>query len=128
MAQSKTSTDAPKRVLLALHSGTYGRTDDVTGAFILADTLLTKGHMVTILLRGDGVYAALAGQRPRTIGMESHIEHMEAAIEMGAQVLAVLEDLQSRGLSSESLVSYAEAIEERRLPAIIAEHDHYVPF
>jgi sulfur relay (sulfurtransferase) DsrF/TusC family protein len=116
-----------KRVLLALHSGTYGRTDDVVGAFILADTLLTKGLEVTILLRGDGVYAALTGQRPRTIGLESHTDHLEAAVEMGAKVLAVSEDLKARRLKAKDLVGYVEAVPERDIPALMADHDHWIP-
>jgi sulfur relay protein TusB/DsrH len=115
-------------VLLSLHSGTYGRTDDVVGAFILADTLLTKGLEVTILLRGDGVYAAQSGQRPRTIGLDSHIEHLESAVEMGATVLAVSEDLKARGLSQKDLVEYAQTVNEKDLGALIAKHDHWIPF
>jgi sulfur relay (sulfurtransferase) DsrF/TusC family protein len=124
MASKKEGT---KRVLLALHSGTYGRTDDVVGAFILADTLLTKGLEVTILLRGDGVYAALAGQRPRTLGHESHTDHLEAAVEMGARVLAVSEDLKARGLKAKDLVSYAEEVPAWAIPALMSDHDHWIP-
>jgi len=127
MADKQKGGKAPMRVLLALHSGTYGRTDDVVGALILADTLLTKGMEVTVLLRSDGVYAALAGQRPRTIGLESHIDHLEAAVEMGARVLAVSEDLKARGLKAKDLVPYAEAIAEKALPALMADHDHWIP-
>jgi sulfur relay (sulfurtransferase) DsrF/TusC family protein len=127
MAGKRTDGKAPKRVLLALHSGTYGRTDDVVGALILADTLLTKGMDVTVLLRGDGVYAALAGQRPRTIGLESHIDHLEAAVEMGARVLAVCEDLDARGLKAKDLVPYVEEVAEKAIPALMADHDHWIP-
>ena len=117
-----------KRVLLSLHSGTYGRTDDVVGAFILADTLLTKGMDVTILLQSDGVWAAQAGQRPRTIGMDSHIGHLESAVEMGATVLAVSEDMQARGMGPKDLVDYAQAISEKAVAKLIDDHDHWIPF
>lgn len=116
------------RVLLSLHSGTYGRTDDVVGAFILADTLLTKGIEVTILLRGDGVYAAQANQRPRTIGLDSHIDHLEAAVEMGATVLAIAQDLKARNLTQTDLVEYAKTIDEKELGTLMAQHDHWIPF
>jgi len=124
----KEGTNGSTRVLLSLHSGTYGRTDDVVGAFILADTLLTKGIEVTILLRGDGVYAAQVGQRPRTIGMDSHIDHMVAAVEMGATVLAVAQDLAARNLTQADLVEYAKAVDEKEIAALMALHQHWIPF
>jgi len=124
----KEEKNGTSRVLLSLHSGTYGRTDDVVGAFILADTLLTKGIDVTILLRGDGVYAAQAGQRPRTIGLDSHIDHLEAAVEMGATVLAVAQDLKSRNLSKDDLVEYAKVVDEKELATLMAQHQHWIPF
>jgi sulfur relay protein TusB/DsrH len=128
MPENKEETNGTHRVLLSLHSGTYGRTDDVVGAFILADTLLTKGIDVTILLRGDGVYAALAGQRPRTIGMDSHIDHLVAAVEMGATVLAVAQDLNARNLTQADLVDYAKAVDEKEIAALMAQHQHWIPF
>ena len=125
---NKEEKNGTSRVLLSLHSGTYGRTDDVVGAFILADTLLTKGIEVTILLRGDGVYAAQAGQKPRTIGMDSHIDHLQAAVEMGATVLAVAQDLKARNLTQEDLVEYAKPVDEKELAALMAQHQHWIPF
>jgi len=127
MPGKRTEEKAPRRVVLALHSGTYGRSDDVVGALILADTLLTKGIEVTVLLRGDGVYAALARQRPRAIGLESHADHLEAAVEMGAKVLAVAEDLKARGLTAKDLVEYAGTVSERGIPALMANNDHWIP-
>lgn len=127
MAGKRKAGKSPRRVLLALHSGTYGRTDDVVGGLILADTLLTKGVAVTVLLRGDGVYAAVAGQSPRAIGLESHIEQLEAAVEMGAKVLVVAEDLKARGLKAKDLVEYIEAVPENKLPSLMADNDHWIP-
>jgi sulfur relay (sulfurtransferase) DsrF/TusC family protein len=128
MPNDKEEKNGMRRVLLSLHSGTYGRTDDVVGAFILADTLLTKGIEVTILLRGDGVYAAQTGQRPRTIGMDSHIDHLQAAVEMGASVLVVAQDLKTRNMTQEDLVEYAKTIDEKELAALMVQHEHWIPF
>jgi sulfur relay (sulfurtransferase) DsrF/TusC family protein len=128
MPDNKEQKNDMDRVLLSLHSGTYGRTDDVVGAFILADTLLTKGIEVTILLRGDGVYAAQAGQKPRTIGLDSHIDHLEAAVEMGATVLAVAQDLKVRNLTQADLVEYAKSIDEKEIAALMTQHQHWIPF
>jgi sulfur relay (sulfurtransferase) DsrF/TusC family protein len=69
----------------------------------------------------------LTGQRPRTIGLESHTDHLEAAVEMGAKVLAVSEDLKARRLKAKDLVGYVEAVPERDIPALMADHDHWIP-
>lgn len=122
------SGEGTMRVLLALHSGTYDRSDDVTGAFILADTLLTEGIDTTILLRGDGVYSALQGQKPRALGLESLLEHLEAAVEMGARVVAVREALEERGLDRKDMPEYVELVSEADLPALMSQHEHWMPF
>ena len=87
-----------KHVVLAMHSGSYGRTDDVCGALILANALLTNGMEVTVLLKGDGVFVGLPDQNPNNIGYEPHIMYLEAVAEMGARIVALEESMKERGL------------------------------
>jgi sulfur relay (sulfurtransferase) DsrF/TusC family protein len=117
-----------KHVVLAMHSGSYGRTDDVCGALILANALLTHGMAVTVLLKGDGVFVALPGQDPNNIGYEPHLMYMEAVAEMGARIVAVEESMRERGLGKDQVLDYIEFVEEKDLPGLMAEADHWVPF
>lgn len=115
-------------VVLAFHSGTYGRTDDVCGGLILANSLLTRGLEVTILLRGEGVYIGVKDQDANAIGYESHQTHLEDAVEMGARVVALRGSLEERGLSEKDLGDYVEVVGEDALPALMEECDHWMPF
>jgi sulfur relay (sulfurtransferase) DsrF/TusC family protein len=117
-----------KKVVLAMHSGTYGRTDDVYGALILANALLTLGMEVTFLLRGDGVFLALPDQRPNAIGFEPHLIYLESSVEMGAQVLALQGSMIERGLKKEELLEYVEVVGEEDLPGLMTEADHWMTF
>jgi len=117
-----------KHVVMAMHSGSYGRTDDVCGALILANALLTHGMDVTILLKGDGVFVGLPDQRPNNIGYEAHLMYLDAVVEMGAKIVALEESMKERGLSKDEVLDYIEYVEEKDLPGLMAEADHWLPF
>lgn len=111
-----------------MHSGTYGKFDEVSGALILASSLATDDIEVTVLLRGDGVYTALEGQEPNDIGLENNLTHLESAVEMGVRVVALSSSLEERGLKKENMVEYLEIIDENGAVRLVSEHEHWLPF
>jgi sulfur relay (sulfurtransferase) DsrF/TusC family protein len=117
-----------KHVVLAMHSGTYGRTDDVSGALILANSMLTADMEVTVLLKGDGVYTAISDQDPKKVGYEQHLLLLGSTFEMGGQILVLSEALKERGLTNDDLIDDVRTITEKDLPGLMARADHWLPF
>ena len=104
----------------------YGREDAFSG-LRLALSGVTHGSQFTVVLRGDGVWSALRGQRAEAIAMPSNETVVSDILEMGGAVLAEEGALAARGLSPEDLVEGVQVAPAGRLDGIVLSHDASTP-
>jgi sulfur relay (sulfurtransferase) DsrF/TusC family protein len=100
----------------------YGR-EDAFGGLRLALSGVTHGMEFTVVLRGDGVWSALRGQRAEAIGMPSNETVVSDILEMGGAVWAEEGALAARGLSAGDLVEGVRVAPAETLDGEVLRHD-----
>jgi len=115
-----------KSVCVVITKAPYGR-EDAFGGLRLALSGVTHGMRFTVVLRGDGVWSALRGQRAEAIGMPSNESVVSDILEMGGAVWAEEGALAPRGLSAKDLVEGVQLAPAGGLDAVILFHDAATP-
>lgn len=88
-------------------------------ALRLANGAISYGHKVSILLIGDGVYTAKAGQKAEETGWASLSTILEkAAVSGQAKVLADKKSALDRGLGENDFVQGVELVGEEDVQSI----------
>lgn len=84
---------------------------------------------VQVLLRGDGVYAALTGQAPQALHQKSAARRLDALEIYGVQgVFADYGSLLTRGLSQADIISSIVAVDDQQVASLLANADLVVQF
>ncbi len=104
----------------------YGREDAFAG-LRLALSAVSHGIDAVVVLRGDGVWSALRGQRSEAIAMPSNESVIADLLEMGAEVWAEDAALAERGLAAGDLVEGVRVAPASQLDGLILSRDTCTP-
>ena len=115
-----------KSVCVVITKAPYGR-EDAFGGLRLALSGVTHGMRFTVVLRGDGVWSALRGQRAEAIGMPSNESVVSDILEMGGAVWAEEGALAARGIARGDIVEGVRAAPAAQLDALALAHDAITP-
>ena len=100
----------------------YGLEDAFAG-LRLALAMGVNGMMVSVVEVEDGVYNAVAGQKPEAVGMPSNVDATTELYDFDISVLVVREDLAERGIEESSLIDGVKAIGREELKGLVEGHD-----
>lgn len=100
----------------------YGLEDAFAG-LRLALAMGVNGMKVSVVEVEDGVYNAVADQKPEAVGMPSNVEATTELYDFDVSVHVVKEDLEERGVAESSLVEGVKVIRRDDLKGLLAEHD-----
>ncbi|MDH3365539.1 MAG: DsrE family protein [Thermoplasmata archaeon] len=100
----------------------YGLEDAFAG-LRLALAMSVNGMKVSVVEIEDGVYNAVAGQKPEAVGMPSNVDATTELYDFDVSVYVVKEDLEQRGIEESSLVDGVKTISKDDLRDLLAEHD-----
>jgi tRNA 2-thiouridine synthesizing protein D len=117
-----------KSLLLYTTHGTYGRDDDGYGACLAANSALSKGLEVALLLIDDGVALAKHGQNPNIIGLPNNNDEIKDFLELGGRLIVIQESLVERGIKKEELEDEAEIIAFSDIYSLIEYYDLVLTF
>ncbi|RLG52006.1 MAG: sulfur reduction protein DsrE [Thermoproteota archaeon] len=97
-------------LLVVLTKPPYGR-EDALGAAYTALACAEKGISSTLLLVGDGVYAAMRGQRPQG----PSIEDLLYASYPDVKLLVDGKSMEERGIRRDELVEHAKVADQKEI-------------
>jgi len=100
----------------------YGLEDAFAG-LRLALAMGVNGMKVSVVEVEDGVYNAVAGQKPEAVGMPSNVDATTELYDFEVSVYAVKEDLEERDIADAPLVEGVKIIGRDDLKGLLAEHD-----
>jgi tRNA 2-thiouridine synthesizing protein C len=115
-----------KKILIVVNSPPYGSTNAGEGIRV-AVALAGMDLDTTVLLIGDGVFAALKNQTPEAIGAASLKEGLSNAHEFGARIVAHEESLSERGISKDQLLE-VDLVNNESVSRLIHEADSSITF
>ena len=116
-----------KKMLIVIERAPYG-TSLPAEAFRMAIGLAGMEDEVSVLLAQDGVFAALADQRPDALGMKSIGEALDGLGEFGVRLYALDRSLEERGLDRDRLIPNVEVVGPDACRRLIEQADGVVGF
>lgn len=107
-------------VVLEITHSPFGD-EKVFAAFYVGKVCVHGALMVTVVLRGDGVFAAVAGQGDSQglINLPQTEPNLQEMLDLDMPVVADKEDLEHRGLSKEDLLPGIEVVSTKEIHKII---------
>ncbi|UCE90965.1 MAG: DsrE family protein [Methanobacteriota archaeon] len=105
----------------------YGLEDAFAG-LRLALAMAVNGLKTSVMMTEDGVFNALAKQRPEALSMPSNVEATVELYDFDVPVYVVREDLLERGISESSLAEGLKVVDRSALRTMPAEHDVVTTF
>jgi tRNA 2-thiouridine synthesizing protein C len=108
----------------------FGHENTFAGLYVALGSL-TKGHEVTVILRGDGVYAGRKGQDAplKNINLPPTEQQIQDIIDLDGRIVADREALGTRGITEEELVEDIEVVETQEIHDIMLDYGvHVVAF
>jgi tRNA 2-thiouridine synthesizing protein D len=114
-------------MLVLVTKAPYGLEDAFAG-LRLALAMGVNGMSVSVAMIEDGVYNAVAAQRPEAVGMPSNKEATTELYDFDIPVHVVKEDLAERGLSEEGLFEGLKLVERSGLKDMMSNHDVVTTF
>ena len=109
-------------MLVIVTRAPYGLEDAFAG-LRLALAMGVNGMKVSVVEVDDGVYNAVAGQRPEAVGMPSNVDATTELYDFDISVLVVREDLAERCIGESSLIDGVKVVGREELKDLIAGHD-----
>ena len=109
-------------MLVIVARAPYGLEDAFAG-LRLALAMGVNGMKVTVVEVDDGVYNAVAGQKPEAVGMPSNVDATTELYDFDVSVQVVREDLAERGIAESSLIDGVKVIGKDELKGLLEEHD-----
>ncbi len=94
----------------------------------LALAMAVNGMRTTVLMLEDGVYNAVAAQRPEAVAMPSNVDATKELYDFEVPVLVVKEDLQARGIDESKLFEGLKVVPVSEMKRLLAEHDVVTTF
>jgi Uncharacterized protein involved in the oxidation of intracellular sulfur len=105
-------------VLIIIDKAPYGWEDAFSG-FYVAIACLNRELDANVLLTGDGVYAALEGQKPEETIKYPSVEDLTYLIFPEGSLFVHKKSMEDRGLSDKDLVEAAQSVDDEELYEII---------
>ena len=105
----------------------YGLEDAFAG-LRLALAMAVNGLSVSVVMLEDGVYNAVAAQKPDAVGMPSNADATTELYDFDVPVYVVREDLAGRGLSDETMFEGLKPIDRAGLIEMVSTHDVVTTF
>ena len=115
-------------LLLLVTHGTYSHHDDGMSALLMDNAYLAFQERATIVLLDDGVYMAVKGQDPSSLGLPGYLKYVNDILDLKGRIIALQESLESRGIRKEQLVDRVEVINTEGLCQEIKNHRATVTF
>lgn len=114
-------------MLVLVTRAPYGLEDAFAG-LRLALAMGVNGMSVAVAMVEDGVYNAVANQKPEAVGMPSNKEATVELYDFDVPVFVVGEDLAERGLSDKSLFDGLKVVGRSELRGMISANDVVTTF
>lgn len=105
----------------------YGLEDAFAG-LRLALAMAVNGMKTSVVMTEDGVFNALARQKPEAVAMPSNIEATVELYDFDVPVYVVREDLEERGIPESSLFDGLKVVDRSALRTMLAENDVVTTF
>ncbi|OGS41652.1 MAG: hypothetical protein A3K67_04760 [Euryarchaeota archaeon RBG_16_62_10] len=114
-------------ILVLITKAPYGLEEAFAG-LRLALAMAVNGMKTAVLLTEDGVYNAVATQKPEAVKMPSNIEATKELYDFDVPVYVVEEDLAARGISEAKLFEGLKAVPATKARELMADHDLVTTF
>ncbi len=105
----------------------YGLEDAFAG-LRLGLAMAVNGMTVSVVMLEDGVYNAVAGQKPDAVGMPSNVDATTELYDFDVSVYVVKEDLAERGLADATTVEGLKSVDRGALIEMVSTHDVVTTF
>ena len=115
------------KVIVEISHPPFGHENTFAGLYV-ATASLSKGMDVTVILRGDGVYAGRKGQDAplQHINLPPTEEQVQDILELAGRVVADKNAMDMRGITPEELIDGVEILETNDIHDIILNHGEKV--
>lgn len=94
----------------------------------LALAMGVNGMKTSVLMLEDGVYNALATQKPEEVRMPSNVEATKELYDFEIPVYVVREDLAERGVPESALFEGLKVVPSAKVREMLSEHDVVTTF
>lgn len=105
----------------------YGLEDAFAG-LRLALAMAVNGLKTSVVMTEDGVFNALAKQKPEAVSMPSNVEATVELYDFDVPVYVVREDLEERGIPESALFEGLKVVDRGALRTLLAENDVVTTF
>lgn len=114
-------------ILVLITRPPYGLEEAFAG-LRLALAIAVNGMKTTVLMMEDGVFNAVATQKPEAVKMPSNVEATKDLYDFEVPVYVVKEDLQAREIPESNLFDGLKVIEVAKVKDLLAENDLITTF
>jgi sulfur relay (sulfurtransferase) DsrF/TusC family protein len=108
-------------MLVIVTKAPYGLEDAFAG-LRLGLAMAVNGMRTSVVMVEDGVYNAVASQKPEAVSMPSNVEAIQDLYDFDVEVSVVKEDLGERGVADDRLVEGVKVVDRSALPGLITGH------
>jgi sulfur relay (sulfurtransferase) DsrF/TusC family protein len=114
-------------IVVEISKAPFGHENTFAGLYV-ALVSVTKGREVTVILRGDGVYAGVLGQdkTQENIHLPPTEQQMQDIVDLDGRVVASKADLEARGVSQEDMFEEIEIVDTREINEILLTFGEHV--
>lgn len=116
-----------RSILVLITRAPYGLEEAFAG-LRLALAMGVNGMKTSVLMMEDGVYNAVATQKPEAVKMPSNIEATKELYDFDVPVYVVREDLATRGIPESKLFEGLKAVPAVDAKKLLSEHDVVTTF
>ena len=114
-------------ILVLITKAPYGLEEAFAG-LRLALAMGVNGMKTSVVMMEDGVFNAVATQKPEAVKMPSNIEATKELYDFEVPVYVVKEDLAARGIPESNLFDGLKAVPANHIRELLREHDVVTTF
>jgi len=105
----------------------FGHENTFAGLYVALGSL-TKGHDVTVILRGDGVYSGRKGQdKPlENINLPPTEQQIQDIIDLDGRIVADRNALEQRGIEEDELIEDIEVVDTEAIHDLMLDYGKHV--
>jgi len=115
------------QIVVEISKPPFGHENTFAGLYVALGSL-TKGHDVTVILRGDGVYNGRSGQnKPQeNINLPPTEQQVQDIIDLDGRVVADRSALETRGIDELELMEGIEVVDIQEIHDIMLDYGKHV--
>lgn len=117
-------------IVVEISEAPFGHENTFAGLYV-ALVSVTKGREVTVILRGDGVYAGVLGQDDpqENIHLPPTEQQMQDIVDLDGRVVAEKSSLEARGISKKDMFEEIEIVDTKEVNELLLDFgDHVIVF